>query len=118
MLRYHAAILDDVMVMTESEDAYVEDSYNFDRKLRVISVVRRGHYLNSPFFNVTFARDRAGKLSVTPASVQIVARQETSLHETYFVDWPLYRNFAQFPFKGLVSFGKHVAVTHQCAMDK
>jgi hypothetical protein len=113
-LRYHGSVIHSVLVTTESEDAYAEDTYSFDQTLRITQVTRRGHYINDPFFSVTFTPDASGKLRLTPASQALRRRQEHSKHETYFLDWPLYTGFARFPFAPLVKIKPAILISATC----
>lgn len=115
MVRPRANEIYSATVMTQSEDAYVEDSYTFDRNWKVSTLVRRGHYDANPYFSVTYSRDAAGRLVLTAPSVQQKLQQEKAGHETYFVDWPRFRTFAQLPFATIVNTRSPAAVTRRCA---
>ena len=85
-LRYRDRGIESLMVMSQSEDAYVEDSYTFGRDLAVKEVVRRGHYVEDPFVRVTFKPDSKGHLRMTAQSRRALKAWQ---HTTYFLDWPL-----------------------------
>lgn len=114
-LRFRDNTVDSVLLTTESEDAYAEDTYRFGPGLRLISVERRGHYGDSPVFSVTFVPDRFGKLQLTPEAKIAKNREERTGHETYFVDWPLYRRFADFPFSHLVMMKPAITISRPCS---
>jgi hypothetical protein len=114
MLHSRGGKLGTLIVMTESEDAYVEDRYTFDAGLSVAKLDRRGHYINDPYISVTFLRIGNGPLALSPTSKQLVQSETKAGHETYFVDWPHYRSFAEFPFASVVRFRRSLTVTHHC----
>lgn len=43
-----------LLLGTESEDSYVEDTYGLDAAGRVVSLARHGHYINDPFWTATY----------------------------------------------------------------
>lgn len=111
---YRNTGIQSIVDANESEDSYTEDSYSFDAQGLTTQVVRKGHYIEHPFFTVTYAPDGSGKLAPTPASQAIAKAQEKAGHETYFLDWPLYSHLADMPFQGLVRLKPIVAVTERC----
>jgi hypothetical protein len=112
-LQLHGRTVESVQVSTESEDAYVEDTYTFNPNLRIVSVRRRGHYNLEPFFEVTFAPDKSGSLRLTRFSKMKVSKLATS-QEVYFVDWPVYRRYADFPFVPLITAASPIAASQAC----
>ena len=73
-LRYHGRVIDSIMIMSQSEDSYVEDTYTFARDLSVAQVARKGHYLDDPFANATFRPDSHGRLRMTEESRDALER--------------------------------------------
>ena len=114
-LRFHGSTIESVIFTTESEDAYAEDTYTFGPGLRLLSVKRRGHYVEDPEFGVTFVPDGSGRLRLTQQSKVDRRRNEQAGHETYFVDWPLYPRFAAFPFARFVATKPSVRVSQRCS---
>jgi hypothetical protein len=100
-----------VMVMSQSEDAYVEDSYSFAPDLSVAQVVRKGHYVNDPFFTATYRPDDAGTLNLTAETVEASGHWP---HTTYFLEWPLYRTFAELPFAPLIETAPQLSLSANC----
>lgn len=117
LLRYHNNTLDNATITTESEDAYVEDTYTFGPSMQVTAVVRHGHYINDPYFSVAFVPNKSGTLVLNAASILRRKRQENGGHETYFVDWPIYRSFREFPFARLVAMGARITAVHHCSVN-
>lgn len=113
ILRFRRDKLRAVTLITQSEDAYVEDTYSFNQDLKVSALVRRGHYIADPFFSVIYRRNVAGRLMLTAPSRQTKRRQEAAGHESYFVDWPHYETFAQLPFAGVIKIGS-MTITRHC----
>jgi hypothetical protein len=114
-LRYRGTAIQSLMVMSQSEDAYVEDSYTFGRDLAVKEVVRRGHYVEDPFVRVTFKPDSKGHLRMTAQSRRALKAWQ---HTTYFLDWPLYPTFAEIPFAGLIHTKPSISVSKACQKTK
>lgn len=100
-----------IMVTLQSEDAYAEDSYSFAPDLRVTQVVRRGHYIEDPFFAATYRPDLAGNLRLTAESAEAVKNWG---HETYFFEWPMHRSFAELPFASLIETTPRISVSANC----
>jgi hypothetical protein len=100
-----------VKVTSQSEDAYVEDTYSFAPDMRVSQVVRKGHYWDDPFFTATYRLDDAGNLRRTAESVEA---GKTWQHTTYFLDWSMYRSFAELPFAALIETQPRVSVSANC----
>jgi hypothetical protein len=111
-LRYHNGVIDSIMVMTQSEDAYQEDTYTFAADLSVKQVVRKGHYVNDPFLTVTFRSNAHRRLLMTAESKR---RVKNWRHETYFQDWPLYTSLQKMPFARLIHVKPKIAVTGTCS---
>ena len=100
-----------LLVTLQSEDAYVEDTYSFARDLSLTGLVRKGRYVEEPFFTATFRPDEAGDLQLTAQSAE--AREKWA-HLTYFVDWPVYRSFAGLPFAAQVETAPRLSVSASC----
>lgn len=100
-----------LLVALQSEDAYVEDSYSFAADLSVSQVMRRGHYIDDPFLAVTYRPDEVGNLQITADAAEAVRAWE---HETYFLEWPVHRSFAELPFASLVETQPQVTVSANC----
>jgi len=114
VLHYRDGVLASAIMTTESEDAYVEDTYTFDKALNVTTLLRRGAYAEDPFLKVTYLRDGAGKLTLSAASRQLLRRQDKAGRETYFIDWPRYDKFAKLPFAGVVNPRPPATITRPC----
>jgi hypothetical protein len=112
-LRYRGNAIESLMVISQSEDSYVEDSYTFGPDLAVKEVVRRGHYINDPFATAIFRPDESGHLSMTAKSRRALQSWERE-HATYFFGWPLYATFAEIPFARLIDMKSGIAVTEAC----
>lgn len=110
-LQYRGHAITKLVVFSESEDAYVEDTYTFGPNLTVKEVVRRGHYYSDPFVSARFRPDRKGHLKITPESQRAL---QSWKHTTYFFEWPLYTKFSQLPFAGLVKLKPRITVTNGC----
>lgn len=100
-----------LVVFSQSEDAYVEDTYTFGANLTVKEVVRRGHYYSDPFVSARFRPDAKGTLEMTPESQRALRSWK---HTTYFFEWPLFTKFSQLPFAGLVKLKPRITVTNGC----
>jgi hypothetical protein len=100
---------------TDSEDASVDDTYTFGKDLKVTELVRRGHYINDPYFSVTFVLNASGSLELTAPSKQRVRQQEGAGHETYWVDWPRYHSVQELPFANTVRLGPSILVLRRCS---
>jgi hypothetical protein len=103
------------MVMSQSEDAYVEDSYTFGPDRAVKKVVRRGHYVDDPFVTATFGPDRRGHLQMTQESRRALKSWQ---HTTYFLEWPLYETFSEIPFSALINMKPSISVSEACQQPK
>lgn len=114
-LRYRGNAIENLMLMSQSEDAYVEDSYTFGPDLAVKEIVRRGHYVEDPFVRVTFKPDGKGHLHMTAQSRRALQSWQ---HTTYFLDWPLYASFAKIPFAGLIHMKPSISVSEACQQTK
>lgn len=110
-LRYRGNAIESLIVMSQSEDAYVEDAYTFGPDLAVKEVIRRGHYVNDPFATATFRPDDGGRLHMTPESRRALESWE---HTTYFLGWPLYATFSEIPFAGLIDIKPGISVSEAC----
>jgi hypothetical protein len=110
-LRYRGNAIESLIVFSQSEDAYVEDSYTFGPDLAVKEVVRRGHYVSDPFATATFRPDGSGHLKMTAQSSRAL---QSWKHTTYFLGWPLYPTLSKIPFAGLINMKSGVAVTEAC----
>jgi hypothetical protein len=110
-LRYRGNTIDNLVIISQSEDSYLEDTYTFGPDLAVKEVVRRGHYLVDPFVTATFRPDHSGQLRMTAESRQVIRSWE---HETYFFEWPLYTAFSEIPFAGLIGRSPSVTVSEAC----
>ena len=100
-----------LLVALQSEDAYVEDSYSFGPDLGVTEVVRKGHYIDDPFFTATYRRDGTGKLRLTPESIEAGRNWN---HTTYFLEWPMYGSIADLPFAAQIETTPRVSVSANC----
>ncbi len=114
-LRYRSNVIDSLMIMSQSEDAYVEDTYTFGHDLTVTQVDRKGHYVDDPFARATFKPDIRGRLTMTDESRRELRSWE---HTTYFLEWPLYASFSEIPFAGLISMEPNISVSEACQETK
>lgn len=103
-----------VHIFTESEDAYVEDSYTLDRRGAVTAVSRRGHYLNDPYISVAYVPIGRTRFALTSQSRRLRRRSDLANRETYFLDWPVYRRFAQMPFADVATISERVFIKRRC----
>ena len=110
-LRYRGNAIDSIMIMSQSQDSYVEDTYAFASDLTVAQVVRKGHYVDDPFATATFRPDSHGRLRMTDESRSALRSWR---HTTYFFDWPLYATFAEIPFAGLIGMERGISVSETC----
>lgn len=110
-LRYRGNAIVSLVVMSQSEDAYVEDTYTFGRDLAVKEVVRRGHYVTDPFVTATFKPDDNGHLRMTAESRRALGSWK---YTTYFLEWPLYATFTEIPFTGLIHTKPAFSVSEAC----
>jgi hypothetical protein len=110
-LRYHGGVIDSIMVMTQSEDAYQEDTYTFAPDLSVKQVVRKGHYVDDPFLTVTFKLDARKRLVMTAESRR---RVKNWRHENYFQNWPLYTSLQEMPFARLIQAKPKITIIGTC----
>ena len=110
-LRYRGNAIESLMIMSQSEDAYVEDTYTFGPDLAVKEVVRRGHYVADPFATATFRPDDSGHLEMAAESRRALDSWE---HTTYFLEWPLYATFSEIPFAGLIDMKPVISVSEAC----
>jgi len=110
-LRYRDNAIDSLVIFSQSEDAYLEDTYTFGPDLAVEEVVRKGHYFDDPFVTATFRPDDSGHLSMTAASRQALRSWE---HTTYFFEWQLYAAFSEIPFAGLIGRTPSITVSEAC----
>jgi len=111
-LRYRGGVIDSIVIVLQSEDAYVEDAYTFGPDLTVKKVVRRGHYARDPFISAVFKPDARMQLKMIARSQKAV-QSWGQTQEIYFFDWPIYSAFSQIPFAGLIST-KPVSVSETC----
>jgi hypothetical protein len=111
-LRYRGGVINSIVIMLQSEDAYVEDTYTFGPDLTIKKVVRRGHYVGDPFISAVFKPDGRMQLKMIPRSQKAV-QSWGQTQEIYFFDWPIYSTFSQIPFAGLIST-KPVSVFKTC----
>jgi len=110
-MRYRGDAIESLTVMSQSEDAYVEDSYTFGPDLAVKQVVRQGHYVSDPFATATFRPDARGRLHMTAQSRRAL---QSWKHTTYFLEWPLYATFSEIPFAGLIKTKPVISVSEAC----
>jgi hypothetical protein len=110
-LRYREKAIESLMVMSQSEDAYVEDSYTFGPGLTIKQVVRRGHYVSDPFATATFRPAAGGRLQMTAQSRRALKSWK---HTTYFFEWPLYANFGEMPFADFIKTKPAISVSEAC----
>ena len=110
-LRYRGNAIESLMVISNSEDSHVEDSYTFGPDLAVTEVVRRGHYVSDPFATATFRPDGSGHLKMTAQSARAL---QSWKHATYFLEWPLYETLSKIPFAGLINMKSGIAVSEAC----
>lgn len=110
-LRYRGNAIDSLMIISQSEDAYLEDTYTFGPDLVVTEVVRRGHYVTDPFATARFGPDDKGHLNMAAESRRALKSWK---HTTYFFEWPLYSKFSDMPFAGLISIKPDIAVSETC----
>ena len=111
LMRYRANAIDSIMIMSQSQDSYVEDTYTFARDLTVAQVVRKGHYVEDPFATATFRPDSRGRLRMTGESRRALRSWQ---HTTYFFEWPLYATFSEIPFAGLIGLEPGISVSEAC----
>jgi hypothetical protein len=114
-LRYRGNTIEILKVMSQSEDAYVEDTYTLGPHLAVRKVVRRGHYVSDPFVTATFRPDGSGHLQMTAESRHAL---ESWKHTSYFLEWPLYATFSEIPFAGLIDVKPSISVSEACLERK
>jgi hypothetical protein len=114
-LRYRGDVIESLMVMSQSEDAYVEDTYTFGQDLTVTQVDRKGHYVDDPFARATFKPDSDGRLAMTDESRSALRSWQ---HTTYFLDWPLYATFSEIPFAELIAMEPDISVSEACHQTK
>lgn len=114
-LRYRGNAIESLMIMSQSEDAYVDDTYTFGPDMFVKEVVRRGHYVTDPFATATFKPDDSGRLSMTAESRRALQSWE---HTTYFLEWPLYATFSEIPFASLIDMKPGITVSEACQATK
>jgi hypothetical protein len=114
-LRYSGNYIERLMVISQSEDSYVEDSYTLGRDLAVKEVVRKGHYVSDPFVTAIFRPDASGHLRMTARSRKALRKWN---HFTYFLEWPLYAKFSEIPFAGLIRLKRPIAVKEACQQTR
>jgi hypothetical protein len=116
-LRYRGNTIEILMVIANSEDSHVEDSYTFGPDLAVNEIVRKGHSGSDPFVTATFRPDDSGRLNMTAESTRALQswRQE---HATFFLDWPRYATFSEIPFAGLIHMKSGISVSEACQETK
>jgi len=114
-IRYRGGAIESLMVMSQSEDAYVEDSYTFGPDLGLKKVVRTGHYVGDPFVTATFRPDGRGHLQLTEDSRRALKSWQ---HATYFLEWPLYETFSKIPFSALIVTKPSIRVSEACRQTK
>lgn len=114
-LIHDGSTVERVLVQTQSEDAYVEDTYRIGPDRRVTKLVRRGHYVTDPFTTATYLPDREGKLRLTAASRTALKR---SKYTAYFLDWPVYERFGQMPFASLIRLKSRIAASTACSVKR
>lgn len=110
-LQYRGDTITKLVVFTQSEDSYVEDTYTFGPSFTIKDVVRRGHYYSDPFVSARFRPDAKGHLKMTQESRRALRSWK---HTTYFFEWPLYETFSEFPFSGLIKLNPRIKVTNGC----
>lgn len=110
-LQYRGDTITRLMITSQSEDAYVEDTYILAPDFTVKEVVRRGHYYSDPFVTARFQPDTKGQLKMIPASRRALKSWK---HETYFFEWPFYATISEMPFAGLIHLKPHISVTKAC----
>ena len=116
-LRYRANAIESLVVISNSEDAHLEDSYTFGPDLAVKELVRTGHYGSDPFVTAIFRPDDRGHLTMTPQSRNALQSWERK-HATYFLEWPRYATFSEIPFAGLIRMKPGITVTEACRETK
>lgn len=92
-----------LLLGTESEDSYVEDTYGLDAAGRVVSLARHGHYINDPFWTATYRPNAKGKLVLTPQSAAELKKRAAAKREDYFLEWSKYSSLSVIPFAGLIA---------------
>jgi hypothetical protein len=110
-LRYRGDSIVSLMIITQSEDSYLEDSYKFGPGLGVMEVVRKGHYSTDPFVTARFRPDAGGHLKMTAESRRALRSWKRL---TYFLEWPLYAKFSEIPFAGLIRIKPSITVEPAC----
>lgn len=85
---------------SESEDAFVVDTYQLNPIGQVMKLSRRGNYINDKPVTAEFVPDASGRLRQTPESRRAIAKLKI---ESYWLDWPKYSSLGQMPFVGLIS---------------
>lgn len=116
-VRYRGDAVESLMVISQSEDSHVEDSYTFGPDLAVKEVVRQVRYIGDPFVTATFRPDESGHLNMTAESRRALQSWERE-HATYFLGWPLYATFSEIPFAGLIDMKSDITVTEACRETK
>jgi hypothetical protein len=112
-MRYRGNRIVQLIVSSQSEDAYVEDTYTFGPDLSLKQLVRRGHYISDRFISAVFTPDDRMRLRMTPQSRRLVGRWGKR-HATYFFDWPIYPSFSKLPFAGLIRTKPSISVSQSC----
>jgi hypothetical protein len=116
-LRYRGKAIESFMVITNSEDSHVEDSYTFGPDLAVTKIVRTGHSSGDPYVTATFRPDAGGHLNMTVESRRSLEAWRKE-HATFFLDWPRYATFAEIPFAGLIHMKSGITVSEDCQETK
>jgi hypothetical protein len=62
---------------------------------------------------VTFQPEQSGLLVLTRESAAAKDAEAQAGHETYFLDWPLYRRFADFPFARIFKLKPPIGASRQ-----
>lgn len=115
-LRYSGGRIVSIVVTSQSEDAYVEDTYIFNSDLTVKELVRRGHYVDDPFITAVFKPVGQGKLRMSPHSRKTI-RRLGKRQATYFLDWPTFPNFSSLPFASLIRTRPVIRVLETCQSE-
>jgi hypothetical protein len=110
-LQYRGDTITRLMITSQSEDAYVEDTYVLAPDFTVKEVVRRGHYYSDPFVTARFQPDAKGELKMTPASRRALKSWK---HTTYFFEWSFYATVSEMPFASLIQLKPHISVLKGC----
>ena len=104
-----------ILVSNDSEDAMTDDLYYLDAHQKITRMVRSGHYIRDPMFSVTFVPDWTGRLTMTPASREVVRRMEQAEYEPYVTDWAKFAGFDRMPFRNLIQLRPVVMVKKGCS---